>query len=156
MLPNCSLQLVFPNAYATHVISSFFPAISWELFYTPESPEMIELDQSRARVRSSCWVAVVMCPNIIWWCSDRPCFCDRMQQKEMRDVWKEFMSPEELSHGQVHLYTWSYLRRQPWPSINDILLTCLWWRTIISWVSHLLEGMSNNSFFYSSFRLRHL
>lgn len=128
MLSSCSLQLVFPNAHPCE--QQVFSAISWELFYTPESPEMTELDQSRARVHSSAWVASLLCPHIIWWCSERTCYCDRIHQKEEKYIFREMMSPEKLRHGQVQVYTWSNLKKCLWPSINDILLTCLWWRTI--------------------------
>lgn len=123
--------------------AGFFSVISWELFYTPESPEMTELDQSRARVRSSAWVAALMCPNIIWWCSEKTCYCDKIHQKEEKCVFREMMSPENLRLGQVHVYTWSYLKKCPWLSINEILLTCLWWKTIIRWIFCLLGRMSN-------------
>lgn len=51
--------------------SAIFSAITWKLLYTPESPEIIKLDQSWVTVRSSSWVAIVTCPSIIWWCTDR-------------------------------------------------------------------------------------
>lgn len=69
------------------------------------------------------------------------------------------MSPEKPRHGQAHVYTWSSLKKCPWPSVNVILLTCLWSRTIIRWIFYLLGRMSNISFYffpYSSFKLSHL
>lgn len=49
-------------------------------------------------------------------------------------------------------------------NIRSISMTIYKWHTanlptietVISWVFHLLEGMRNSSFLYSSFRLSHL